>query len=136
MRDVLRANDARFCALAAGFSADEWSQPSLCDGWSNHDVLAHLVVGYGAGAGVVAAEMLRHGGSFDRANAALARSLATSRTPADLLDDFTRLTRRPRGLGRYFPPRLLLGTTSPTNSTCCSRSDASLRSLLRPSSRC
>ena len=108
-RDVLRANDARFCALAAGFSADEWSQPSLCDGWSNHDVLAHLVVGYGAGAGVVAAEMLRHGGSFDRANAALARSLATSRTPADLLDDFTRLTRRPRGLGRYFPPRLLLG---------------------------
>ena len=31
------------------------------------------------------------------------------RTPADLLDDFKRLTRRPRGLGRYFPPRLLLG---------------------------
>ena len=92
-RDVLRANDARFYALAAGFSADEWSQPSLCDGWSNHDVLAHLVVGYRAGAGVVAAEMLRHGGSFDRANAALARSVATSRTPADLLDDFGRLTR-------------------------------------------
>ena len=62
-RDVLRANDARFYALAVGFSAVEWSQPSLCDGWPNHDVLAHLVVGYGAGAGVVAAEMLRHGGS-------------------------------------------------------------------------
>jgi hypothetical protein len=44
-RDLLRANDARFQALAGGFSADEWSQPSLCDGWSNHDVLAHLVVG-------------------------------------------------------------------------------------------
>ncbi|HYP95264.1 MAG TPA: maleylpyruvate isomerase N-terminal domain-containing protein, partial [Mycobacterium sp.] len=108
-RDVLRANDARFYALAVGFSAVEWSQPSLCDGWSNHDVLAHLVVGYGAGAGVVAAEMLRHGGSFDRANAAQARSLATLRTPADLLDDFKRLTRWPRGLGRYLPPRLLLG---------------------------
>jgi hypothetical protein len=39
-RDVLRANDARFYALAVGFSAVEWSQPSLCDGWSNHDVLA------------------------------------------------------------------------------------------------
>ena len=108
-RDVLRANDARFYALAVGFSAVEWSQPSLCDGWSNHDVLAHLVVGYSAGAGVVAAEMLRHGGSFDRANAAQARSLATLRTPADLLDDFKRLTRWPRGLGRYLPPRLLLG---------------------------
>ena len=108
-RDLLRANDARFQALAGGFSADEWSQPSLCDGWSNHDVLAHLVVGYGAGPGVVTSEMLRHGGSFDRANAALARSLATTRSPGELLADFGRLTRRPRGLGRYFPPRLLLG---------------------------
>ena len=72
-------------------------------------MLAHLVVGYGAGPGVVASEMLRHSGSFDRANAALARSLARTRSPGELLDDFGRLTRRPRGLGRYFPPRLLLG---------------------------
>jgi uncharacterized protein (TIGR03083 family) len=107
-RDLLRANDARFQALAGGFSAEEWSQPSLCDGWSNHDVLAHLVVGYGAGPGVVASEMLRHSGSFDRANAALARSLAATRSPGELLDDFGR-TGRPRGLGRYFPPRLLFG---------------------------
>ena len=108
-RDLLRANDARFHALAGEFSADEWSQPSLCDGWTNHDVLAHLVVGCSAGAAAVTAEMLRHGGSFDRANAALARSLAATRSPAELLDDFTRLTERPRGLGRYFPRRLLLG---------------------------
>jgi uncharacterized protein (TIGR03083 family) len=108
-RDLLRANDARFHALAGAFSADEWSQPSLCDGWSNHDVLAHLVVGCSAGAAAVTAEMLRHGGSFDRANAALARSLAATRSPAELLDDFARLTERPRGLGRYFPGRLLLG---------------------------
>ena len=108
-RDMLRANDARFHALARGFGADEWSQPSLCSGWSNHEVLAHLVVGYGTGATAVTTEMLRHGGSFDRANAALACSLAATRGPAELLDDFVRLTQRPRGLGRYFPPRLLLG---------------------------
>jgi uncharacterized protein (TIGR03083 family) len=107
--DLLRANDARFHALAAGFSADDWSQPSLCDAWTNHDVLAHLVVGYSAGALAVTAEMLRHRGSFDRANAAMARAVAASRAPADLLDDFERLTQRPRGLGRYFPRRLLLG---------------------------
>ncbi|HZN80923.1 MAG TPA: maleylpyruvate isomerase family mycothiol-dependent enzyme [Mycobacterium sp.] len=107
--DLLRANDARFHALAAGFSADNWSQPSLCDAWTNHDVLAHLVVGYSAGALAVTAEMLRHRGSFDRANAAMARAVAASRAPADLLDDFERLTQRPRGLGRYFPRRLLLG---------------------------
>jgi uncharacterized protein (TIGR03083 family) len=108
-RDRLRANDARFLAMAAGFSADEWSRPSLCEDWSNHQVLAHLVVGYSAGVGAIAAEMLRHKGSFDRANAAMAQALAASRAPAELLDDFERLTRRPRGLGRYFPPRLLIG---------------------------
>lgn len=108
-RELLRTNDDRFHALAAGFTAEEWSAPSLCDGWSNHDVLAHLVVGCSAGAVTVTAEILRHGGSFDLGNAAMARSLAATRSPADLLDDFALLTVRPRGLGRYFPGRLLLG---------------------------
>jgi uncharacterized protein (TIGR03083 family) len=108
-RELLRANDARFHTLAAGFTAEEWSQPSLCDDWSNHEVLAHLVVGYRAGAAAVAAEILCHRGSFDRANAGLARSLAATRDPWQLLDEFETLTRRPRGLGRHFPPRLLLG---------------------------
>ena len=109
VRDLLRSNDERFRALAAGLLHDEWTRPSLCDAWSNHDVLAHLVVGYGSGAGVTAGEILRHGGSFDRANAAMACSLAADRSPAELLDEFGRLMYRPRGLGRIFPPRLLLG---------------------------
>jgi uncharacterized protein (TIGR03083 family) len=108
-RDRLRVNDARLLAMAAGFTAREWSQPSLCEEWSNHEVLAHLVVGYSTGAAAVTAEMVRHGGSFDRANGAMARMQAVSRAPGDLLDDFDMLTRRPRGLGRYFPPRLLIG---------------------------
>ncbi|OBF41796.1 hypothetical protein A5724_04610 [Mycobacterium sp. ACS1612] len=108
-RDRLRANDARFHELAAGFSAAEWARPSLCEHWSNHDVLAHLVVGHSASSATVISEMLRHRGSFDRANAAMARSLAAARTPAELLDDFQRLTQRPHGLGRYFPSPLLLG---------------------------
>lgn len=108
-RDLLRSNDARFHALAAGFTAEEWSAPSLCYGWSNHDVLAHLVVGCSAGAGTLMAEILSHGGVFDRANAAMARALAATRSPAELLDDFALLTVLPHGLGRYFPRRLLLG---------------------------
>ena len=90
-------------------SDDEWTRPSLCDAWSNHDVLAHLVIGYRSGPGVTAGEILRHGGSFDRANTAMACSLAADRSPAELLDEFARLVYRPRGLGRVFPPRLLLG---------------------------
>ena len=109
VRDLLRSNGQRFRAMAESLDADDWARPSLCDGWSNHDVLAHLVIGYRAGPGVLVAEMLRHAGSFDRANAAIARSLAATRSPGELLDDFERLAKRPRGLGRYFPRRLLLG---------------------------
>jgi uncharacterized protein (TIGR03083 family) len=109
VRDRLRRNDERFRALSEDFTPYEWSQPSLCDAWSNHEVLAHLVVGYSAGMGLLTTEMVRHGGSFDRANADMARSLAASRSPAELLDDFGQLMDRPRGLGRVFPPRLLLG---------------------------
>jgi uncharacterized protein (TIGR03083 family) len=109
VRDLLRANDQRFRAVADGFDADDWRRPSLCEDWSNHDVLAHLVIGTSVGAGVVAAEMIRHAGSFDRANSAMARSLAAQLGPAELLEEFARLSRRPRGLGRYFPARLLLG---------------------------
>jgi uncharacterized protein (TIGR03083 family) len=109
VRDLLRSNDERFCAQAADLRPDEWTRPSLCDAWSNHEVLAHLVIGYRSGPGVTAREILRHSGSFDSANTAMACSLAADRTPAQLLDEFARLVFRPRGLGRIFPPQLLLG---------------------------
>jgi uncharacterized protein (TIGR03083 family) len=106
---MLRGNDERFRALATSLGPDEWAHPSLCDEWSNHEVLAHLVIGYRSGAATTMREILRHGGSFDRANTAMACALAAARSPAQLLDEFGRLVYRPRGLGRIFPPRLLLG---------------------------
>jgi uncharacterized protein (TIGR03083 family) len=109
VRDLLRENDERFCAVARGFSADDWSRPSLCERWTNHEVLAHLVVGLSASLRTVIGEMLRHRGSFDSANAAMARTLATVRSPVEVLDDYERLSHQPRGMGRYFPPRLFLG---------------------------
>jgi uncharacterized protein (TIGR03083 family) len=72
-------------------------------------VLAHLVIGYSARPTSIAAGMLRNRGSFDRANTELARSLAAQRDPAELIDEFTALARTPRGIGRVFPRRLLLG---------------------------
>ena len=108
-RDLLRENDARFLALARGFSADDWRRHSLCDRWTNHEVLAHLVVGLSASLGSLTGAMLRRRGSFDQANAEMAMAVAGQRSPAELLDDFDRLGREPRGLGRYFPSRLHLG---------------------------
>ena len=51
----------------------------------------------------------RQQGSFDRSNAELARTLAARHAPAELMDEFAALVDRPRGLGRVFPRRLLLG---------------------------
>jgi hypothetical protein len=53
--------------------------------------------------------MCRHRGSFDGANTQLARTLAATRSPAELLEDFARLADRPQGMGRYFPRTLFLG---------------------------
>ncbi|MGO4444082.1 maleylpyruvate isomerase family mycothiol-dependent enzyme [Mycobacterium sp. 2YAF39] len=109
VREMLRHNDERFRALAATLGPEEWAHPSLCDEWSNHDVLAHLVIGYRSGPGVTVGEIVCHGGSFDRANTAMARMLAAERCPVELLAEFAQLVYHPRGLGRIFPPRLLLG---------------------------
>jgi uncharacterized protein (TIGR03083 family) len=106
---MLHRNDLRFVAAMADLDADDWSAASLCDEWTNHDVLAHLVVGYGGGLGPMITEMHRHGGSFDGANTALACALAATRTPAELLDDFARLIDQPRGTGRLLPRRMMVG---------------------------
>lgn len=107
--EQLRANDLRFLAVARGVVDRDWSRPSLCSAWSNHEVLAHLVVGYRASPAAIAVEIIRHRGSFDRSNAELARALAARHAPAELIDEFAALVNRPRGLGRVFPRRLLLG---------------------------
>lgn len=109
VREPLRDNDERFCAVARGFSGHDWSHPSLCGRWTNQEALAHLVVGLSAPLRSVTGAMVRHRGSFDSANAEMATELAALRSPAELLDDFERLSREPRGLGRYFPSRLFLG---------------------------
>ncbi|MBV8786937.1 MAG: maleylpyruvate isomerase family mycothiol-dependent enzyme [Mycobacterium sp.] len=108
-RDALLDNDARLAVLARSITPAQWTEPSLCTEWTNHDVLAHLVVGYGIALSAVGVGMFKHRGSFDAANTDLAKTLAARRDPAQLVDEFTRLTRRPRGIGRIFPKRLLLG---------------------------
>jgi uncharacterized protein (TIGR03083 family) len=108
-RNRLHDNDVRFIEYARGLSDAEWSRPSLCTAWSNRDVLAHLVVGYSVSTVAVAIGMAKMRGSFDRANAALARDMARRRTPPALIGAYATLLNRPRGIGRVFPRRLLLG---------------------------
>jgi uncharacterized protein (TIGR03083 family) len=108
-RNLLHDNDIRFVEFAAGLSDTDWSQQSLCTEWSNHEVLAHLVLGYRTSPATLTLGIARHCGSFDRANASLAAELAQWQSPAELIDEFAALIDRPRGIGRIFPRRLLLG---------------------------
>jgi len=108
-RDLLCRNDIRFSTWATSLSEQDWTQPSLCARWTNLDVLAHLVVGYRTAARTVAAAVVSHRGSFDSANAELAQQLAQRRSAAELILEFSGLIRAPRGIGRVFPTRLLLG---------------------------
>ncbi|HEY0226105.1 MAG TPA: maleylpyruvate isomerase family mycothiol-dependent enzyme [Mycobacterium sp.] len=107
--DALRDNDIRLAESAREMDATQWAKPSLCAEWTNHEVLAHLVVGYQVALPAVAAGIVRQGGSFNAANCELARRLAAQRAPAQLIDDFAARVYRPRGIGRLFPKRLLLG---------------------------
>jgi len=108
-RNLLHRNDIRFLEVAAGLSDADWLRQSLCTEWSNHDVLAHLVLGYRASPAALALGIARHRGSFDRANASLAIELAQRQSPGELINEFATLLDRPRGIGRIFPRRLLLG---------------------------
>jgi uncharacterized protein (TIGR03083 family) len=108
-RNLLHANDLRFIDVVGSLSDAQWSQPSLCAEWSNHEVLAHLVLGYRASLTELVGGMARQRGSFDRANSALAAKVAQRSSPTELLEEFAALTDRPRGIGRVFPRRLLLG---------------------------
>ncbi|MEU4390535.1 maleylpyruvate isomerase family mycothiol-dependent enzyme [Kribbella sp. NPDC023855] len=107
--DVLRANDIRFLAQAEKLLDSDWYRPSLCAGWSNLDVLAHLVVGCSVPASVLIGQVLRHRGSFDRANDAVTHRLARSSTPSELLKRYELLVSKPEGIGKLFPSALLTG---------------------------
>lgn len=52
----------------AGLTACDWETPSLCRGWTVHDVLAHLVDTAKTGTFAFVRSMVGANGDFDRAN--------------------------------------------------------------------
>jgi uncharacterized protein (TIGR03083 family) len=69
----------------AGLDDGQWTRPSLCDGWTVHDVAAHMVDVASTTRLGFAIDMARAGFDFDRQNA---RGIARARgaTPQDTLD--------------------------------------------------
>lgn len=104
----LGRNDARFVHVARTLTDEDWAQPSLCEHWSNKDVLAHLVIGCTASVTAVALDMARHC-SFDRANTSMAASLSSQHSGSELVAIYEAVSQKRRGIGRIFPRILLLG---------------------------
>jgi uncharacterized protein (TIGR03083 family) len=60
---------------------EQWAVPSLCEGWTVRDVLAHLVLAADPRMRHWGMPILRAGGSFDKANDRLTRAEATRPVP-------------------------------------------------------
>jgi uncharacterized protein (TIGR03083 family) len=85
-------------ALASELTSEQRATPSLCRGWSVHDVVAHLVVPLEVGMPKFVLAMLASRGNFDRANVRLTREQA--RRP---LVELTDVLRR-KADSRFTPP--------------------------------
>ncbi|WP_327369238.1 maleylpyruvate isomerase family mycothiol-dependent enzyme [Streptomyces sp. NBC_01217] len=105
---VGRQDDA-FSAFARALTEEEWDRPSLCTGWTNKDVLAHLALGLHLPLSRMLLAMGRRRGSFDTANEDICRQYGRRHTARELIDEFDRARARPRGIGRLLPAPLMLG---------------------------
>lgn len=79
---------AERCSLAdqlEDLTDDEWAAPSLCAGWTVHDVVAHLTMSTRTSVPRVAWAVLRARGDFDRAFADEARERAARFGPDELV---------------------------------------------------
>ena len=88
-----------FAELVAGLDADQLAAPSLCGAWTVHDVSAHLILPMATSLPTMLGAMVRHRGSFDRANDTLSRQLASRRSGLEIAQ-----TLRERATFRFTPP--------------------------------
>ncbi|KWX65806.1 maleylpyruvate isomerase family mycothiol-dependent enzyme, partial [Mycobacterium sp. NAZ190054] len=90
----------RFAELLAGLTAEQWTAPSLCAGWSVRDVAAHTVGYLGQSVPALVRNMIRDRGDVDRLNARLLPAF-TARTPAELVTLMARGTVPTGAAGLY-----------------------------------
>lgn len=80
------------------FTPDQWSTPSLCQGWTIQEVADHLTAGWNIGVSRFALRMIRAGGRFARANQRFGHRLG-ARPPEEIIADL-----RANANHRFTPP--------------------------------
>ncbi len=100
--DVLASERKHLADELEQLSPTEWVQPSLCEGWSNHVVAAHLNLPWSVRRSAFAVGLLRARGSIDRAMDRFSREIAGRLDPqgcVDLLRANATSRRAPPGMG-------------------------------------
>ena len=82
----VEAERREFCEWLEPLEPSDWEAPSLCDGWSVRDVVAHLTLSTRTSALDFAKGMLRYRGNFDRMEAERAHARAFEFSPDELIE--------------------------------------------------
>ncbi|WP_194818045.1 maleylpyruvate isomerase family mycothiol-dependent enzyme [Nocardia sp. XZ_19_385] len=85
IQEQVRKERLALADFLEGLSAEDWARPSLCAGWTVHEVLAHVTLSNRDTLRTVVVEVIRARGNWDRANADAAIRRAAQFTPAELI---------------------------------------------------
>lgn len=83
--DALTAERVRLVRFLERLGPEQWSAASSCDGWTVHQVVAHLASAPSESAWDFVKGMVRHLGRFDAMTAAAAVAHAAEHTPDELV---------------------------------------------------
>lgn len=103
---LIAAERRRLADELEHLSADEWQQPSLCEGWSTHVVAAHLNASWEFALPATLVAIVRNRGNIDRAFDQLSRDLADRLTPEQCIAGL-----RANAANRFTPP--MMGAEAP-----------------------
>src|SRR5688500_3621100 len=79
------AQRTRLADLLDTLSDVEWTYPSLCEGWTVHDVATHVAVAPYASIGTVLKAAAKARGNFNRMIYALTKEEAAKRSPGEVI---------------------------------------------------
>lgn len=85
IKATIAAERTDLADLLEALPADQWDQPSLCEGWRVREVLAHILMPFRYSGARVLLEMLKARGSFNRAADRCARADAAALTPEEMI---------------------------------------------------
>ncbi len=85
IKDAVAAERRDQAELLENLTQQQWEAPSLCAGWRVKEVVAHTTLPFRTSMGRVLFEMLKAGGSFNRASDRMARKDAAKLSTDELL---------------------------------------------------